>query len=163
VGIVGLGKIGQYLLEQILSVNNAHLFELAFVWNRSFSKVLADERILPGQRLEHLDDFASKKADLIIEVSHPAISKTHGVKFMASGADYIVGSPTCFADVTTEAALLTAADDSGSSSGLYVPAGALWGAPDIQKLSKSGRLEGLTVTMKKHPGEFESLDCFSTT
>ena len=34
VGIVGFGEIGKYLLDQILTSENAHMFELAFVWNR---------------------------------------------------------------------------------------------------------------------------------
>ena len=68
VGIVGFGEIGKYLLDQILTSENAHMSELAFVWNRSFAKVLTDDRILPQQRLEHLDDFAAKGADLIAEV-----------------------------------------------------------------------------------------------
>ena len=39
VGIVGFGEIGKYLLDQILTSENAHMSELAFVWNRSFAKV----------------------------------------------------------------------------------------------------------------------------
>ena len=50
VGIVGFGEIGKYLLDQILTSENAHMSELAFVWNRSFAKVLSDDRILPHYR-----------------------------------------------------------------------------------------------------------------
>ena len=88
-------------------------------------------------------------------MAHPDTSKTHSALFLAAGTDYIVGSPTCSEDPVTEAALLAEADkvsNSGTTSGLYVPSGALWGTPDIQKMSRSGRLKGLTVTMKKNPG-----------
>jgi aspartate dehydrogenase len=44
---------------------------------------------------------------------------------------------------------------------LFVPSGALWGAQDIRQMATSGTLQGLSVTMKKHPAAFrvaESLD-----
>ena len=44
--------------------------------------------------------FASKNADLIIEVAHPIITKTHGKTFLQH-ADYFIGSPTALADPET--------------------------------------------------------------
>jgi predicted dinucleotide-utilizing enzyme len=34
---------------------------------------------------------------------------------------------------------------------VYVPCGAFWGASDIRKMANKGSLQGLKVTMKKHP------------
>jgi predicted dinucleotide-utilizing enzyme len=44
-----------------------------------------------------------------------------------------------------------------SRTGIYVPAGALWGAEDIKKMADRGTLKGLTVTMKKHPDSLKVL------
>jgi predicted dinucleotide-utilizing enzyme len=44
-----------------------------------------------------------------------------------------------------------------SRKGIYVPAGALWGAEDIKKMADRGTLKGLTVTMKKHPDSLKVL------
>jgi predicted dinucleotide-utilizing enzyme len=79
--------------------------QIAFVWNRTFARVEEDSRITPEQQLQDLDDFASKGADLIVEAAHPSISRTHGPRFLAT-ADYLIGSPTCFADIETDKFLL---------------------------------------------------------
>ena len=102
-----------------------------------------------------LDDFASFGAQIIAEVCHPDISASHGAAF-ASAADYFVGSPTAFADPAVESALraLAAAD---TGFGVYIPGGALWGGPDIQKMADRGSLVGLSVTMKKHPSSMKLL------
>jgi aspartate dehydrogenase len=77
-------------------------------------------------------------------------------------ADYFVGSPTCFADAALESRMRAATQrraGCGASArcGIWLPAGALWGALDIQKMAARGSLKGLTVTMKKHPASFKVL------
>ena len=39
--------------------------------------------------------------------------------------------------------------------GVYIPAGALWGAGDIKKMADRGNLESLRITMSKHPSSFK--------
>lgn len=159
VGIVGFGKLGQFLVEAILTESVAsERLELAFVWNRTKDTVLGDPRVPADAVLEDLSEFAGRKADLIIEVAHPNITKQYGAAFLASGADYMCGSPTAFADPDLER---FAADQAGrtgattgsgrASGGLYIPSGALWGARDIQKMAQRGTLTGLRVTMRWHP------------
>ena len=90
VGIVGYGKLGQFLVDAILTDPTcAARLELAFVWNRSPAKVAADARIPADARLDDLDRFAEKGADLIIEVAHPSISRSHGARFLQH-ADYTI-------------------------------------------------------------------------
>jgi hypothetical protein len=43
---------------------------------------------------------------------------------------------------------------SGGGS-VYVPAGALWGAQDIQKMAQRGSIAELTITMAKHPSSLK--------
>ena len=173
VGIVGYGKLGQYLAHAIIDdpMVGAKL-ELAFVWNRTPAAVRADDKIPSEAVLDDLTEFASRNADLIVEVAHPDITRDFGRKFLHHAA-YLCGSPTAFANDTCEAIvndLMTqqraGKDTSGDSKdgeatmiqhAMYIPSGALWGAKDIQKMANRGTLKGLCITMKKAPGPFRSV------
>jgi len=79
VGIVGYGKLGQYLVSHILS---DEAFELAFVWNRSKEACVdLDSKYV----LEDLSQFMMYKPDLVVEVAHPCISKQYGALFLQVG------------------------------------------------------------------------------
>lgn len=80
---------------------------------------------MPDQICDSLDDVARFTPDLIVEVSHPSITKAYGASFLAC-ADFMLGSPTALADPEVEAMVQEALKS--SEHGLYVPAGALWGA-----------------------------------
>ena len=143
VGIVGYGNLGKYLAKAIIEDKDlANKFELAFVWNRTKSKIEEDKFIPTETILENLDAFEEKKADLIIEVAHPLITEQYGEAFI-SKADFMIGSPTIFANQKIEEMLTKAA--SNSKFGVYIPAGAFWGAGDIQKMADRGDLKGLKV------------------
>jgi len=74
--------------------------------------------------------------------------------FLRDGHDYMMASTTAFADAATERALLQASyekEGPAAGRGVYLTLGALWGAEDIKRLSDSGKLAKLRVTMKKHP------------
>lgn len=145
VGIVGYGHLGKFLTK---AVQERPDLELAFVWNRTTS-VLHGE--VEGRYIcENLENCSQFSPDLIVEVSHPVISEKYGPMFLNT-ADYLVGSPTALASQPVEDALRAAA----TSHGLYVPAGAFWGAEDILKMADRGTLKGLKVTMKKHPSCFK--------
>jgi len=149
VGIVGYGSLGVFLAKAILEDTQVKdKFELVFVWNRSLDKVIEDHSLPKGVLLENLEEFASKKADLIVEVCHPKIVAEYGEKFLQY-ADFMVGSPTAFANAELEKRLREVATK--GNFGCYIPSGALWGAEDIEKMASRGTLGGLTITMKKHP------------
>ncbi|XP_013416669.1 putative L-aspartate dehydrogenase isoform X2 [Lingula anatina] len=145
VGVVGFGHLGQYLVDAIQARSD---LELAFVWNRTIDVVKG--KLDNSYILEDLSQFATRNADLIVEVAHPSISKQYGSKFLQC-ADYMVGSPTALADQEVETELRNAA----KIHGLYIPSGAFWGGEDIKKMADRGSLQGLKVTMKKHPQSFK--------
>jgi len=120
VGIVGYGSLGKYLTQQIL--NDTTSFQLAFVWNRSIEKVKVDKTVPQHCILENLDDFATFKVDIIVEVAHPDITKQYGRRFLQI-CDYFVGSPTAFADAEVEKIMREAA--AKGANGVYIPVGAL--------------------------------------
>mmetsp|Transcript_938 Transcript_938/g.2760 ORF Transcript_938/g.2760 Transcript_938/m.2760 type:complete len:292 (-) Transcript_938:619-1494(-) len=152
VGIVGFGKLGQFLAEKIQAQPELGL-ELAFVWNRTPGSI---PDALSELALTNLEDAASRSPDVIIEVAHPSITAKYGKHFLTV-CDYVVGSPTAFADEAVEAELRAAAGAT-ADTGVYIPSGALWGANDLQKMDGLGTLKALTITMKKHPGSFKLYD-----
>jgi len=156
VGIAGYGKLGQFIADKILNDEVvSQRLELVWVWNRS-AEVFSTEAgsMLPeGVVLPNLDDFASRDADLIVEVAHPNISRDYGERFLEK-ANYLMGSPTAMADESINATVRSAAAIA-NGHGVYVPAGALWGGDDIQRMASTGSLRSLLVRMKKHPSSMK--------
>ena len=151
VGVIGFGKVGQFLVGKILEDTSGSM-ELAFVVDLFNPAGVMDSEIIPaGCKAANLDDYQSFNADVIAEVAHPDVSKDHGAKFINGGCDYLSASTTAFANPEVEASVYTAARSDTNNCGLYLAQGALWGAPDIQRMAESGKLAKLTVTMKKHP------------
>ena len=152
VGIVGFGAVGKYLANAILKDPACQeTLELAFVCEPvDPGAVVASGTVPKEAALDDLADFASKDADLIVEVAHASISERYGAAFLQN-ADYMPASTTAFADAKLEAQLVAVARDTSTTHGLYLPSGALWGARDIQKMDERGALRALTVTMKKAP------------
>lgn len=154
VGVVGYGHLGKYLVEKILQDDAAkEKLEIAFVWNRTASKISEDGLVPPELICHDLDDFERFGADIIAEVSHPSISVKYGPRFVRA-ANFFVGSPTAFADTAYETEMRKVADEP-NGHGVYVPAGALWGAQDIQKMAQRGSIAELTITMAKHPSSLK--------
>lgn len=149
VGIVGFGHLGQYLVQRLQDEGPRHGLELAFVWNRDAGKLQG--KVPVPLQLQELGRFPERAVDLVVEVAHPCVVRDHGASFL-SGADFMVGSPTALADQATEMRLREAARRGGHT--LYVPRGALWGGEDIQRMDDRGVLQGLKVTMTKHPDSF---------
>src|SRR5690606_1982333 len=135
VGVVGYGALGAYLCGRLLDDALSGRFELAFVWNRTTERVLGGPPAVAAACLADLADFASRQADVIIEVSHPRIIADWGVRFLEQ-ADLVVGSPTALADAALAETLRAAA--MRGPHGLYVPAGALWGAHDLKRMADTG-------------------------
>jgi len=154
VGIVGYGSLGQFLAKAIITdpVASKEL-ALSFVWNRTEKKIQddIDAGVLPeGVLLKDLNKFGERGVDLIVEVAHSTITATMGSTFL-SKANYMVGSPTCFSDKNIEGSIraqLAVNLENNVEYGAFIPAGALWGANDIQKMADRGSLKGLGVTMK---------------
>jgi predicted dinucleotide-utilizing enzyme len=66
---------GRYLTEKLLAERErGAALEIAFVWNRTASKVRECTLLAESQILIELDEFERFGADLIVEVAHPAIS-----------------------------------------------------------------------------------------
>lgn len=147
VGIVGFGQLGQFLAAEVQ--RRPESLELAFVWSRG--RVV--QGLPPHLVLEDLALAATRHPDLVVEVAHPSLVRTHGEQLLRH-CDLLVGSPTAFAEPDVEARLRAAA----CRHALFVPCGALWGLHDIRALADRGQLAELTVTMTKHPSALRLAD-----
>ncbi len=74
--------------------------------------------------LHQLADFAERGADLIVEMSHPSVTRGYGEAFLGV-CDYMVLSVTALADSQLHARLQSAAEANGTW--LFIPHGALVG------------------------------------
>ncbi|XP_051896971.1 aspartate dehydrogenase domain-containing protein [Pristis pectinata] len=150
IGIIGFGHLGRYLTRKVQVEGQLHGLQLAFVWNSNQEKM--EGKVQKELQLESLSELAQRRADLVVEVAHPQIAKEYGEEILKH-ADFMVGSPTAFAEQGVDAKCREAARRHGHT--LYVPSGALWGAEDIQKMADRGTLKALKVTMSKHPDSFK--------
>lgn len=150
IGIVGFGYIGRYIYDQVIS-GNAPGLEVAFVWNRSKERL----KDLPSELvLEDLDQFQHYSPDLIVEMSHPHISRQYGERFL-SECDYLMLSVTAMADPDLNRLLIETAERHHTR--LFIPHGALVGVDNLR--DGQANWSEVTVTFRKHP---QSLD-FSAT
>jgi len=119
---------------RLLLTPSPQLMELAFVVDLFAPDNVMNDPLLPASsKAASLDNWQAHRADLIVEVAHPNISKEWGALFLQE-ADYMIASTTAFADRETEAALRAAAE-APTGRGIYMCAGALFGALDIQLMS----------------------------
>jgi len=150
VGFIGFGKVASFLVEKVLKEGRRHGMELAFVCDEFAPGNVMNSTLIPTNcKLRSMADFESKNADLIVEAAHPKISMRYGSTILRV-ADYMIASTTTFADPET-ARTLNELADRPNGFGIYLTPGALFGAHDIKKMSDTGKLAELTVTMKKHP------------
>ncbi|CAG0896549.1 unnamed protein product [Darwinula stevensoni] len=146
IGIVGFGNLGKHLARK---ASESESLELAFVWNRDGSKMDSTDWLPATAILSELEDFASRRPELVVEVAHPSVTAEHAKDFLAV-CPFAIGSPTALADE----ALLEEVERLSFRRGVYVPTGALWGAQDIRGMDSLGTLRGLRVTMAKTPESF---------
>ncbi len=145
IGIIGFGFIGQYIYEQIESHETD--MEVAFVWNRAPERTseLPEDIVL-----DDLANFAERKADLILELAHPAITAEYGEAFLSS-TNYMMLSVTAMADQTLAARLEKTAVESDTS--LFIPHGALIGVDSLREGMENW--DEVTITFRKHPGSVD--------
>src|SRR5690606_36347032 len=93
-----------------------------------------------------LAEATEKRADLIVEVAHPEVTRMHGADFVAA-ADYLITSVTALADDALRGKLVETA--LARKHRLFVPHGALVGLDTL--VEQRHRLAEVTITFRKHP------------
>lgn len=146
IGLAGLGFIGSGLYRSIQQGEHPGL-EIAFVWNRTREK-LAD--IPKSLVLDDLAGFASRKPDLIVEASHPSVSRDFGEAFL-SNADYMPLSVTALADDALRERMIATA--TRNNRHLILPQGALVGTDAL--LGWKHMWRDVRITFRKHPNNID--------
>ena len=146
IGIVGCGYIGSAVYRH-LAGNPGLGLEVAFVNDIDPSRL---EEIPPHLRLADLAGFARFRADLVVEVAHPSVSRDHGAAFLEA-TDYMPLSLTALADPRLEEKLVSTADGNGTS--LYIPHGTAIGLEALEEGRDSW--DEVTFTMKKPAGSVD--------
>ncbi|XP_053461630.1 aspartate dehydrogenase domain-containing protein isoform X1 [Nycticebus coucang] len=149
VGVVGYGRLGQFLVSHLLAQGPELGLKLVFVWNRDPGRMAGSVPL--SLQLQNLADLGERHPDLVVEVAHPQIIHESGAQILHH-ANLLVGSPSALADQITERQLLEASHYWGHS--VFVARGALWGTEDITRLDAAGGLQSLRVTMATHPDGF---------
>lgn len=150
IGLVGFGFIGANVYRTLVRQPELGI-DIAFVHNRSAARL---DDVPPALRLDRLEDFAARGADLIVEMSHPRVSHEFGERFLAH-ADYLPLSVTALADEHTERRLLDAAQRSGRR--LFIPHGALVGTDSLHEWRHMWST--VEITFRKHPRNIDFSDC----
>ncbi|MEO5672700.1 MAG: hypothetical protein ABIR26_18590, partial [Ramlibacter sp.] len=101
VGLIGFGFIGRQVFERLLADEE---LEPAFVHNRSAGALSGVPAAL---RLNDLAQAAGMKADLVVEMAHPAFTREFGERLMRH-SDYLPLSVTALADDALRERLLAA-------------------------------------------------------
>ena len=142
IGIVGFGFIGASLFRCIEN-NEVEGLQTAFVYNRSHDRLTG----VPGDLiLDRLEDFADRRADLIVECAHPDVTIDHGAAFLQR-ADYMPLSVTALADDNLRERLIAVASKNGRH--LLLPRGALVGMDSLFSWRHMWR--DVIITFRKHP------------
>jgi predicted dinucleotide-utilizing enzyme len=142
IGIIGYGQIGSYVYEQITTRPELGL-EIAFIHDLDKDRLagLPQEVVLEG-----LEDFTSRKPDMVCEFAHPNVSGKYGRMFL-EGTDYFLLSVTALANAELENMLKETAKKSGTR--LYIPHGGVMGLDSI--IEGRDSWEGVKFVMKKNP------------
>jgi predicted dinucleotide-utilizing enzyme len=149
IGLVGMGFIGSYVYRRIADEPELGL-DLAFIHNRSAERMAE----YPADLVLHdLAAFAARRADLIVEMSHPSVTRQHGVAFLRS-ADYMALSVTALADDDLRARLEATAK--ANATRLFMPHGALVGADSLYEWRD--HWAEVSITFRKHPRNIDFSD-----
>ena len=142
IGLIGHGLIGSYIYQAITSNPDGNM-EVVFVHDQD---PLRTENLPQEVVLERIEDFVSKKVDLICELAHPDVSKQFGTHFLEH-TDYFLLSVTAMADEALEKSMRETALKSGTR--LFVPHGGLMGLDTI--IDGREMWETVELVMKKNP------------
>ncbi|VDM62525.1 unnamed protein product [Angiostrongylus costaricensis] len=137
-------SLGEFLVDELNRLENFQVVRF-FNFRNIFDIEIKDNTLLSISSL-FMD------IDLVIEVAHPAVIRRF-VNIILDNCDLFIGSPTCLSDADLLESIRSTAFT--KKRRVLVPAGAIWGGNDIQKMADQGTLMALTITITKHPSSFK--------
>ena len=147
IGLVGYGQIGR-AVHQMINANPQTGMQVVFVHDQ-FTDALND---VPAElALPDLGEFASKEADLVVEMAHPDVTRAWG-KTILEQTNYMFISVTALADRQVEQDIEETTQRCGTRA--FVPHGGVVGMDAL--LENREVWESVDVIMKKPP---HNVDC----
>jgi aspartate dehydrogenase len=143
IGVIGLGQIGQYLVERIRDDPDCTLAVACDRDGESIEGVDAEVLADPGS-------LAERSLDLIVEAAHADVVVDHGERLLGA-SDLLVLSTTALADAAVAQRLADACDQADTR--LYVPHGAVLGTDGLQDARPA--LESVRITTRKNPANID--------
>ena len=146
IGFIGYGQIGNAVHRMIDASDQG--MEVVFVHDQDTDR-LAD---LPdGLALEDLGDFAGRRADLVVEMAHPEVTRRWAETILEE-TNYMLISVTALADEEVERKLGETSVANGTR--VFIPHGGVVGMDAL--LENRDVWESVDVVMKKPP---HNVDC----
>jgi aspartate dehydrogenase len=152
VGLLGVGAIGEFVLEAV-SKGRAGPARVVAVAARgsAASKSVAAKHGVPYVAAEDLPDHNVR---VIVEAAGHAGLVTHGFAYLRRGVDLIVLSAGALSDDDLLASLIGAARASGAR--IYVPSGGIAGMDGLKALVIAGA--EVSMTTRKPPGAWKDVE-----
>ena len=156
IGILGYGALGQFIHQQILTNPLFVSYGVSFIWNRTSERLdktnIPEKLQLKGGALPDIleERLSQNDIDIVIETAHPHVVMD-ALPVVLNYTDFMPTSLSAFAfeDFEQKTNHLLAA--LSSSNGIYIPAGASWGAEDVKRIAVIGKLNNLRVKMTFGP------------
>jgi len=146
VGLIGFGQIGTAVRDMI-DKDSDNGMEIVFINDQDAERLEG----LGDLALPDLADFASREADLVVEMAHPDVTRQWGARILEK-ANYMLVSVTAMADAAVEKSLEETTRRCGTRC--FIPHGGVVGMDAL--LENRDVWESVDVTMKKSP---MNVDC----
>jgi aspartate dehydrogenase len=145
VGLIGYGQIGS-VVRDMIDINDNGM-EVVFIHDQDTSRL----QDLGDLGLEDLSKFDERRADLVVEMAHPTVTREWGTRILEK-TNYMFISVTALADRELEEAIEATSKQHGTRA--YVPHGGVVGMDAL--FENRDIWESVEVVMKKAP---KNVDC----
>ncbi|MFA7671972.1 MAG: aspartate dehydrogenase [Sphaerochaetaceae bacterium] len=154
IGIIGLGTIGSYVLEAVLSgeIENT---DIGLILVRSEQSKGID--LIEKYNLEYTtdaEDLLKSDLDIVVETACHQALLSYGVKILKAGIDLITLSVGVLSDTSLLNSLIVAAKEGNAI--FQVPSGAIGGLDALQTALIAG-VDNVVMTTRKAPIEWAEI------
>ena len=146
IGLIGYGQIGS-AIRDLIDQDADNGMEIAFIHDQDAGRLEG----LGDLALADLNDFASRGADLVVEMAHLDVTRQWGARILEQ-TDYMLVSVTAMADAEIEKSLEETTRRCGTRC--FVPHGGVVGMDALYE--NRDVWESVDIVMKKAP---KNVDC----
>src|SRR5690625_6859919 len=149
IGLIGVGTLGQFLLEELNQQNRIPGYHITAVFDereQTTNKLAMMESTFSFKTYHHRDDFLQSSVDLVIECANVAVANKHPKQSLHK-KDVLLISVGALADLQLYKELERIAKQKQHK--LYLPSGAMGGLDVLRAANLRGGLEKVQLITKK--------------